>query len=188
MGRSAGYEQTGQGFMNFKLENVYVGAIPLLFALLGLATAIRRRREDPEASAAALAWGALCVVALLLAFGKFFVLYKPLSWLPGIGSIRNPNKFIHFFQMAWGVLAAFGLDAALQMEPRAAKKWTGSSALKWGRTTICPNRSSRANCWPGSGPSCAAPVVCRPICGRKDRRKNRSPALPTGHWIPASVN
>jgi hypothetical protein len=27
-------------------------AIPLLFALLGLATAIRRRREEPEASAA----------------------------------------------------------------------------------------------------------------------------------------
>ena len=129
MGRSAGYEQTGQGFMNFKLENVYVGAIPLLFALLGLATAIRRRREDPEASAAALAWGALCVVALLLAFGKFFVLYKPLSWLPGIGSIRNPNKFIHFFQMAWGVLAAFGLDAALQMEPRAAKKWTWGAGI-----------------------------------------------------------
>ena len=44
MGRSDGYEQTRQGFMNFKLENVYVGAIPLLFAVLGLATAFGRRR------------------------------------------------------------------------------------------------------------------------------------------------
>ena len=32
----------GPGFMNFKLENVYVGAIPLLFAVLGLATAFGR--------------------------------------------------------------------------------------------------------------------------------------------------
>ena len=129
MGRSEGYEQTRQGFMNFKLENVYVGAVPLLFALLGLTTAFRRRREEPEASAAVFVWGGLCLVALLLAFGKFFVLYKPLSWLPGFGSIRNPNKFIHFFQLAWGVLAAFGVSAALRMEARAARRWMWSAGI-----------------------------------------------------------
>ena len=131
MGRSEGWEQTRQGFMNFKLENVYVGAVPLLFALLGLAEAFRRRREGP-ASAAVFAWGALCAAALLLAFGKFFVLYKPLSLLPGFGSIRNPNKFIHFFQMAWGVLAAFGLEAALRMDGRAAKKWQWGAGIAAG--------------------------------------------------------
>ncbi len=119
MGRSEGYEQTRQGFMNFKLENVYVGAIPLLFALIGLGDAFRRRKE----AAVVWLWAGLCVVALLLSFGKFFVLYKPLSLLPGFGSIRNPNKFIHFFQMAWGVVAAFGLDAAMRMEPRIARRW-----------------------------------------------------------------
>ena len=129
MGRSEGYEQTRQGFMNFKLENVYVGAVPLLFAVLGLAAAFRRRREDPETAAAVFVWGGLCLVALLLAFGKFFVLYKPLSLLPGFGSIRNPNKFIHFFQLAWGVLAAFGLDAALKLEPRAARKWIWGAGI-----------------------------------------------------------
>ena len=131
MGRSEGWEQTRQGFMNFKLENVYVGAVPLLFALLGLAEAFRRRREGP-ASAAVFAWGALCAAALLLAFGKFFVLYKPLSLLPGFGSIRNPNKFIHFFQMAWGVLAAFGLDAALKLEARALRKWSWGAGIAAG--------------------------------------------------------
>ena len=131
MGRSEGYEQTRQGFMNFKLENVYVGAIPLLFAVLGLAEAFRRRREDPGA-AAVFAWGGLCIVALLLSFGKFFPLYKPLSLLPGFGSIRNPNKFIHFFQMAWGVLAAFGLDAAARMNGGAAKKWPWGAGIAAG--------------------------------------------------------
>jgi len=131
MGRSEGYEQTGQGFMNFKLETVYVGAVPLLFALIGLGDAFRQRRERGEPAVVFL-WGSLCVLALLLAFGKFFVLYKPLSLLPGFGSIRNPNKFIHFFQMAWGVLAAFGLDAALRMEGKAAKKWQWGAGIAAG--------------------------------------------------------
>ncbi|MGD9781605.1 MAG: hypothetical protein AB7V14_05565 [Kiritimatiellia bacterium] len=128
MGRSEGYEQTRQGFMNFKLENVYVGAIPLLFALIGLADAFKRKKD----AAAIWVWGGLCVVALLLSFGKFFPLYRPLSWLPGFGSIRNPNKFIHFFQMAWGVSAAFGLDAALRMDGRAAKKWQWGAGIAAG--------------------------------------------------------
>ena len=129
MGRSDGYEQTRQGFMNFKLENVYVGAIPLLFAVLGLATAFGRRREEESPSAAIFVWSGLCLVALLLAFGKFFPLYKPLSLLPGFGSIRNPNKFIHFFQMAWGVVAAFGLDAALKLDARALRKWAWGAGI-----------------------------------------------------------
>ena len=87
---------------------------------------------DNPASAAVFVWGGLCVAALLLAFGKFFVLYKPLSWMPGFGSIRNPNKFIHFFQMAWGVLAAFGLEAALRMDGRAAKKWQWGAGIAAG--------------------------------------------------------
>ena len=129
MGRSDGYEQTRQGFMNFKLENVYVGAIPLLFAVLGLATAFGRRRDGDSDSPAIFVWGGLCLVALLLSFGKFFPLYKPLSLLPGFGSIRNPNKFIHFFQMAWGVVAAFGLDAALKMDARALRKWAWGAGI-----------------------------------------------------------
>jgi hypothetical protein len=131
MGRSEGWEQTRQGFMNFKLENVYVGAIPLLCALIGLGEAIRRRREDPNASAV-FVWGGLCGLALLLAFGRFFPLYRLISLLPGFSSIRNPNKFIHFFQLAWGVLAAFGLDAALRMEPRIARRWIGGAAAAGG--------------------------------------------------------
>ena len=128
MGRSEGWERTRQGFMNFKLETTYVGAVPFLFALVGLGEAFRRRRTEPEASAAVLGWGALGLVALLLAFGKFFVLYKPLSLLPGFSSIRNPNKFIHFFQVAWGVLAAFGLEAAGRLEPRISRRWRGFAA------------------------------------------------------------
>ncbi len=127
MGRSEGWETTRQGFQNFKLENVYVGVLPLLFALIAVAAAFRWRKEKNAATIAL--WGGLCVLALLLAFGKYFPLYRPLSLLPGFSSIRNPNKFIHFFQMAWGVLAAFGLDAALRMEGRTARKWIWGSGI-----------------------------------------------------------
>lgn len=122
MGRSDGWEQTRQGFMNFKLENVYVGVLPLFFAVIGLVEAVRKRREDKNAPAVFL-WGGLCLAALLLSFGKFFPLYRLLSMLPGFGSIRNPNKFIHFFQMAWGILAAFGLNEALRMDSAALRRW-----------------------------------------------------------------
>ncbi|NLB65795.1 MAG: YfhO family protein [Lentisphaerae bacterium] len=131
MGRSEGWEQTRQGFMNFKLENVYVGALPLLLALLGLAEAFRRRRAEPLAAAVFL-WAGLCVMALLLSFGKFFPLYKLVSLLPGLGSIRNPNKFIHFFQVAWGVLAAYGLELAFRAEPRLLRRWVWGSAIAGG--------------------------------------------------------
>ena len=131
MGRSEGWEQTRQGFMNFKLENVYIGVLPLLFALLGVVESVRRRRENHGAPAVWL-WGGLCLLALLLAFGKFFPLYRLISLLPGFSSIRNPNKFIHFFQVAWGVLAAFGLEAALRMEPKRLRGWLWGAGMAGG--------------------------------------------------------
>jgi len=127
MGRSDGWEQTRQGFMNFKLENVYVGAVPLLFAMMALGSAFRRRREGN--AGVIWLWGGLCVVSLFLAFGKFFPFYRPLTWLPGFSSIRNPNKFIHFFQISWGVLAAFGLDAAMRMEGSSIRKWQWAAGI-----------------------------------------------------------
>jgi hypothetical protein len=135
MGRSDDWDRTRQGFMNFKLENVYVGAIPLIFALIGVAEAVRKRREGKNAHAVFL-WGGLCLLALLLSFGKFFPLYRLLSLLPGFGSIRNPNKFIHFFQLAWGVLAAFGLDTALRMDSCTLRRWRQSAEVAAGGMLI----------------------------------------------------
>ena len=39
-GQSAGWDRTHQGFMNFRLESVYVGAIPIVFALFAVVAAI----------------------------------------------------------------------------------------------------------------------------------------------------
>ena len=46
MGRSAGWEQTRQGFMNFKLENQYLGIIPTLLALFAIWAGVMGGRSN----------------------------------------------------------------------------------------------------------------------------------------------
>ncbi len=105
MGRSAGWEQTHQGFMNFKLENTYLGIIPLALALLALFACLRDPRRN-----AILFWGGAGALALLLSFGKFTPLYRLFWQLPVIHEIRNPNKFLQVFQVIAGILTAYGAD------------------------------------------------------------------------------
>ena len=145
-GRSAEWDRTRKGFMNFRLEAQYIGAIPVCFALFALFAAVfgktvgfrhqdtgsglrnidcpgeewRRRR------ASILFWGAVAVIAMLLSFGKYFPLYALFYKLPLVSSIRNPAKFIHVFQLALGILAAYGLNMALDSRARLANRLPGN--------------------------------------------------------------
>ena len=125
MGRSAGWETTRQGFQNFKLENQYLGIIPVFWALWGLWAGWMRRGQAPRGEA--IFWGAAAGVTLLLSFGKYFPLYRLFAMLPVVSSIRNPNKFLQVFQLTVGVLAAFGAQslvaARTEEENRAARTW-----------------------------------------------------------------
>jgi len=110
MGRSAGWEETKQGFQNFKLENVYIGAVPFGLALWVIPLAIwarKRNRCAPEV----IFWGVVLLLTFWLACGKYLGLYRLLYSLPVVSSIRNPNKFLQVMQIALAVLAAFGVEA-----------------------------------------------------------------------------
>ena len=165
MGRTPGWEQTRQGFQNFKLNSEYVGAIPIGLALFALMLAVmgkpkgrdtkssvRRPRPDGRHRETELrgqvevisvpgsdpddGWalskrrgdviflGMATLVALLLAFGRFFPLYRLFYQLPGMSSIRCPQKFIHVFQIGLGILVAFGADALLRGIPDNLAKWS----------------------------------------------------------------
>ena len=124
MGRSAGWETTRQGFMNFKLENTYLGIIPVLFAVFAVLSAVMAGKtaspqmtqmaaDWPLRRAEILLWGCAALIALLLAFGKFFPLYSLFYRLPLVSSIRNPNKFLQVFQLALGILAAYGMEGMM---------------------------------------------------------------------------
>lgn len=106
MGRSAGWEQTRQGFQNFKLENTYLGIIPVAFALFALFSC-RRSKHRAEI----IFWSSAALVALLLSFGKYFPLYSLFYKLPVVNNIRNPNKFLQVFQVLLAILSAYGVDA-----------------------------------------------------------------------------
>ena len=185
-GQSAGWEQTHQGFMNFRLESIYIGAIPVALALFAVAAALLCRRSQsghwrksrqmdrkmrkgsgfgvqdgfflnpdtlnpgfsdqnsevgsqksgvppstlhpppstmlsPDRRAEILFWGAAALVTLLLAYGRYFPLYALFYQLPMVNAIRNPNKFIQIFQICLGILAAYGLDAALKNGSRRSE-------------------------------------------------------------------
>jgi hypothetical protein len=112
MGRSNGWELTRQGFMNFKLENTYLGIIPVALALFACASAFVRKVNRAEI----IFWSAAVLLTLLLSFGKYFPLYSVFWHLPVVNSIRNPNKFLQVFQMCLGILSAYGFDALLRGE------------------------------------------------------------------------
>lgn len=116
IGQSADWESTKQGFQNFRLDSLYLGVLPICFAFFGIYSAIRKRSEERELSAAIFCWAGLAVIALLLSFGKFSPLYKMFYQLPLVGNIRAPIKLLHNFQVMNAIVAAYGLDQFLKRE------------------------------------------------------------------------
>jgi hypothetical protein len=110
LGRSRGWDETRQGLMNFKLETLYIGSIPIAFALLGLALGLAR---GGSARADVIFWSSAALITFILGCGKFTPVYRLFFELPGVSSIRAPVKFMQVTQFALGALAAYGLQSAL---------------------------------------------------------------------------
>lgn len=123
-GRSAGWEKTRQGFMNFRLEALYIGAIPIVFALFALGAALFSGKRPAltneygagwrDRRAEILFWSVVATITIVLAFGKFTPLYWFFYQLPVVNNIRAPVKFLQVFQVALAILAAYGLDLAFE--------------------------------------------------------------------------
>jgi len=131
MGRQAGWEKTGQGFRNFKLENQYIGAIPIVLAVLAGLLAWQSRRQKALWQREVAFWSVMTLLSLLLAFGKYFPLYRIFYMLPMVSTVRNPNKFLQVFQISLGILAAYGVDALTRRLAEVKEAALQSAALKW---------------------------------------------------------
>ncbi len=121
LGQSAGWGQAGQGFMNFKLDDWYLGMVPVLMTLLMCGALLwQRTQPGPEMWGSTglhkdlVFWSVATVVALLLAMGKFSPLYQLFYQLPMVSSIRAPVKFMQVFQITLAVLAVYGVDFILR--------------------------------------------------------------------------
>ncbi len=118
IGRSAEWETTKQGFQNFRLDSIYMGIVPFLLAAFGGWAALRFRKG--EEGTAILFWCVAALVGLVLAFGKYSLLYKWFFQLPLFGDIRAPIKLLDNFQICLAIVAAYGLDRVLA-DGKAAK-------------------------------------------------------------------
>ena len=123
VGRDVHYaENGGQGFFNFRQHTLYLGAIPLLLALLSVAGSIGRDRAEPDAGDSTrpivLFWAVVALGALLLALGRYTPLYRLFYSLPMMSGIRDPLKFLHFTEVAVALLAGFGCARLLRDDVR----------------------------------------------------------------------
>lgn len=148
-GQSAGWKETKQGMRNLRTEGIYVGLIPVCFALIAvllIGTTDRRRADNASfrdrsfVKSDVVFWGIVTLLTLLLSFGKHFPLYRLFWHLPLMGAIRNPNKHLHLFQIALGIMAAFGVERLLhgnwcRSRPGRRHAWFGLGLFAF--STIC---------------------------------------------------
>jgi hypothetical protein len=125
LGRTHRWEEHRQGLMNLRQHTVYLGVLQLLFAAYALTWAVRRQRAaqppaagTPDSASDLLLaewrwdvrfWSGVWIVALLLAFGRYFPLYRLFYAIPKMSQMRCPVKFLHHVEIATALLFAYGL-------------------------------------------------------------------------------
>ena len=111
------------------LGHCYVGLLPLLSMLLGIAY-FGEQSQFRERRRLIWFWVAVAAGGLLMAMGDYTPAYPVLhALLPGLGHFRFPTKFLLFVTYAFTMLGALGLQATLECraggEIRCQKRvWT----------------------------------------------------------------
>jgi len=105
--------------------SVYAGAVPLVL----LVWVLVRRRALGRLGRPAAAAGLFASVAILLALGKYGVLYRLQTALPLVDRFRFPCRYAVLFQLAVALLGAIGFAVLLDDCRRAAAARRGSGAM-----------------------------------------------------------
>jgi hypothetical protein len=118
----------------------FAGILVSLLACFGLANVWRQQSPYSRAERAAVVfWGVAALFSLLTSWGRYGFLYRLLYQLPYVSTVRNPIKFLHPFQMAWIILAAYGMEALyrnyLREPAKRAAFFPEHLQLWWRKTT-----------------------------------------------------
>jgi hypothetical protein len=105
--------------------SVYAGAVPLVL----LVWVLVRRRALGRLGRPAAAAGLFAFVTILLALGKYGVLYRLQTALPLVDRFRFPCRYLVLFQLAVAVLGAIGFAVLLDDCRRAAAARRRGAAL-----------------------------------------------------------
>jgi hypothetical protein len=103
----------------------FAGIVVFVLALFGFSNVCRSQSPFTKGERISVYfWGAVAVFSLLAAWGRYGFVYQILYQLPYFSTIRNPIKFLHPFQIAWIILAAYGMEALYRMYMRGPSKRT----------------------------------------------------------------
>ena len=107
-GQTPGWETHHQGFARYGGGGPYAGVLVAAVALWALLASLRKQGSPYTVGQRQFIWFwmGLALVCLLLAFGRHAPFYQLFYLLPGVSTMRNPNKFIHVFD--WSLLVIFG--------------------------------------------------------------------------------
>jgi hypothetical protein len=99
------------GWMPFTDTTVYFGIVPILLGILALV--YRRNRQT-------LFFALFSGLVLLVSFGKHFPLFYDLlfNYLPYFNKFRAPSMILHLMPLTFGMLAAFGYTALIEVFER----------------------------------------------------------------------
>lgn len=123
--------------IRFGYAGYYCGVLVVLVALWAIGQSTRRQHSvfDAREKYYVWYWAAMMVASLLLAWGRFApAFYGTLYLIPHFSDIRNPTKFLFFFNWALAVLFAYGIHGLsrrhLEIQPEATGK-VKAPAAKW---------------------------------------------------------
>ena len=119
LGQAYDWDETQQGFVNFRQHTVYLGLIPIVFLCLAFGSRARANPRDalerggtPEYTRLdAIFWASVLRIALLLAMGRYLPFYRLFYALPFFSKIRGPVKFMHVVDLSVCLLFARGLQS-----------------------------------------------------------------------------
>jgi hypothetical protein len=97
---------------------IYIGVLPLFFAIMAALVA-RERKYVPF-------FASMAILAVLFALGDHFFLYKLFFQLPLFSKFRTPARIMMLFSFSTCALAGLGLSEALKAE---GQKWGGTKGI-----------------------------------------------------------
>ena len=107
----------------FAFGTVYVGVLPLI-AMFFAASYLGRNRYKSRLRFLVLFFGALGLFSMAMSMGECTPLYGAIHhWFPGFAHFRYPTKFFLFVTYAVAALGAIGLEAMLECQRDADRKW-----------------------------------------------------------------
>lgn len=139
LGQSYEWDKTHEGFPNFRQHTIYLGAIPVAFALLAVLawTAARRKADGPAYIRDIPFFATLWIVALLLAFGRYAPFYRLFYAIPGMSLLRAPVKFMRVVEFSTAFLAAAGVASLLAPSLLKRDKLKSSAMVFGAAAAIC---------------------------------------------------